>query len=357
MGKRYYIIPIFVAHEGCPHKCVFCNQDKITGSSVKIDAKAAEETIVQYLNTLPKNGATIEISFFGGTFTAIPYERQIELLSVAKKYKDNGTVKNIRLSTRPDYINDYILSYLKEYGVDIIELGVQSMDEEVLIKSGRGHTSYDVEKASLLIKQYGFTLGHQVMPGLPYDTKERDIKTVERLIALKPDIFRIYPALVIKDTPMEKMYNSGEYIPYSLEEAIDISKILYGMLTANNINVIRIGLQPTEEINTGKELVAGPFHPAFRELVEGSVIHDMIRELPNIAKSSSVTIFVGKYDISKLYCSKKKFFNALKNQLAAQNINVILQDNIKRGTFIINIDNNHYETSIIQYLKNKYSKK
>lgn len=354
MGKSYYIIPIFVVHEGCPHKCVFCNQNTITGSVNKVDSDYVDITVKEYLDTLPKNGATIEISFFGGTFTAIPYERQIELLSCAKKYKDRGLIKSIRLSTRPDYINDSILSYLKEYGVDIIELGVQSMDDEVLFKSGRGHTAGDVEKAALLIKKYGFILGFQVMPGLPGDTREKDIKTVKSLISLKPDLFRIYPALVIKNTPMEKMYNDGIYIPYSLHEALLISKVLYGMLTANGINVIRIGLQPTSEINTGKEVIAGPFHPAFGELVDGLIIHDLILDMPHIKDANSVTITVSKYDISKLYCMRKKFFDDIKNHINPGKVNVISDDYIERGTFLIAIDRECYTMSIMKYMKHKY---
>lgn len=197
---------------------------------------------------------------------------------MAKEFKEKGLIDKIRLSTRPDYINDYILTYLKEYGVDIIELGVQSLNEEVLKKAGRGHSVHDVIDASKLIKEYKFILGHQIMPGLPGDTFERDIETTKESIKMNPDICRIYPSLVIKDTPMERMYINNEYIPYSLEEAVNVSKVMYDMYKKHNINVIRIGLQPTESINEGKDIVAGPFHPSFRELVEGSLLSDIILE-------------------------------------------------------------------------------
>ena len=213
-----------------------------------------ERTVNEYLKTINNDDAIIEVSFFGGTFTAIKTEKQIELLTVAKKFKDNNKIKFIRLSTRPDYIDDSILVNLKKYSVDIIELGVQSLDEEVLLKSGRGHTAEDVEHASKLIKQYGFILGHQIMIGLPGDNINKDIDTAKRVIALKPDICRIYPALVIKDTPMEKMYKSKTFKPYSLSEAVNISKLIYIRMVANKINVIRIGLQPTEEISEGNDL-------------------------------------------------------------------------------------------------------
>ena len=278
MSKNYYIIPLFVPQEGCPHKCVFCNQDRITGSKESVTAKTVYDTVEEYLQTINNKDATIEISFFGGTFTGIREEKQRELLSVAKEYKDKGLIDKIRMSTRPDYINDYILSYLQEYSVDIIELGVQSLVGDVLIGAGRGHTIKQVEDASKLIKEYGFTLGHQIMPGLPRDNFEKDIETVKRSISMKPDICRIYPSLVIKDTPMSVMYNRGEYIPYTLDEAVSICKKLYKMYLEAGVQVIRIGLQPTDTITEGKDIVDGPFHPAFRELVEGSFISDRIRE-------------------------------------------------------------------------------
>ena len=278
MSKNYYIIPIFVPHEGCPHNCVFCNQDRITGAKDDVTAQTVRNTINDYLETIQNKNATIEVSFFGGTFTGIREEKQRELLEVAKEFKDKKLINKIRLSTRPDYINDYILTYLKEYGVDIIELGVQSLDEEVLKKAGRGHSVQDVINASKLIKEYEFVLGHQIMPGLPGDTFEKDINTTKASIEMKPEICRIYPALVIKDTPMEKMYKCNEYVPYSLEEAVNISKVMYDMYRKNNVNVIRIGLQPTESINEGRDIVAGPFHPSFRELVEGSLLVDIILE-------------------------------------------------------------------------------
>ncbi|MVX64515.1 radical SAM protein [Clostridium chromiireducens] len=327
MSKNYYIIPIFVPHEGCPHNCVFCNQDRITGAEEEVTAATVENTIGDYLSTIVNKEATIEVSFFGGTFTGIREEKQRELLKVAKDFKDRKLINNIRLSTRPDYINDYILSYLKEYGVDIIELGVQSLDEEVLKEAGRGHNVNDVIVASRLIKEYGFVLGHQIMPGLPGDTYEKDINTTKESIKIKPDICRIYPSLVIKDTPMEKMYISNKYIPYSLEEAVNVSKVMYDMYRRNGINVIRIGLQPTESINEGKDIVAGPFHPSFRELVEGSLLVDMILE--NMREEKNAAIHINPKDLSKLYANKKIYFNKLKEE----NKSVIVRqdDTIERG--------------------------
>ena len=327
MSKNYYIIPIFVPHEGCPHNCVFCNQDRITGSNDEVTAQTVSNTINDYLETIQNKNATIEVSFFGGTFTGIREEKQRELLEVAKEFKDKKRIDKIRLSTRPDYINNYILTYLKEYGVDIIELGVQSLDEDVLKKAGRGHSAQDVINASKLIKEYEFVLGHQIMPGLPGDTFEKDINTTKASLEMKPDICRIYPSLVIRDTPMEKMYKCNEYVPYSLEEAVDISKVMYEMYRKNNVNVIRIGLQPTESINEGGDIIAGPFHPSFRELVEGSLLADIILE--NMKEEKNVLIHINSKDLSKLYANKKLYFNKLK-----ENNKIILvkqNDKIERG--------------------------
>ena len=359
MAKSHYIIPIFVPHEGCPHDCVFCNQNSITGTSTKVDAMYVEQIVNEYLKTINNEDAIIEISFFGGTFTAIHMEKQIELLTVAKKYKDNNKIKFIRLSTRPDYIDDNILMNLKEYSVDIIELGVQSLDEDVLLKSGRGHTAQDVERASNLIKQYGFVLGHQVMIGLPGDSIQKDIETAKGVIALKPDICRIYPALIIKDTHMETMYIEKSFKPYSLSEAVSISKIVYIMMIANQINVIRIGLQPTEEISEGNDLVAGPFHPAFRELVEGSIYNDMVYEaiINNINRDISpntILLKINPKDISKLYAQSKSFFYDMKRQINTVLIEVFQDIAIERGSISVSIGDKSIIMTIYGYACRKH---
>lgn len=329
MSKRHYIIPIFISHQGCPHQCVFCNQDRIAKVvQEEVTERDVRETVDEYLKTIDDKNSTVEISFFGGTFTAINVNKQKELLAVAKEYKEKGYIDKIRMSTRPDAINKYILDYLKDYKVDIIELGVQSLDDEVLRLSGRGHSAEEVEKASKLIKEYGITLGHQIMPGLPGDTFEKDIETVKKSIKMKPDICRIYPSLVIKDTPMADMYERGQYKPYSLEEAVDISKELYKLYKDANVNIIRIGLQPTESITWGKDIIDGPFHPSFRELVEGSLICDKIRSAIN--ENEDIIIEINSKDLSKLYANKKVYFNNLKNNHKGK-ILVATKDKIDRG--------------------------
>lgn len=308
MSKNYYIIPVFISHQGCPHQCVFCNQDRIAGKYEEVFASDVRKIIDEYLETINSKGATIEVSFFGGTFTAIDVNKQKELLEVAREYKEKGLIHKIRLSTRPDAILPYILGYLKEYKVDIIELGVQSLDDEVLRKAGRGHSVNDVIVASKLIKEAGFVLGHQIMPGLPGDSFEIDIDTTKKSIEMKPDICRIYPSLVIKDTPMEDMYNRGDYIPYSLDEAVYISGEMLKLYNEAKVKVIRIGLQPTDTITTGKDIVDGPFHPAFRELVEGHLICETLDK--KCPKEKDIIIEINEKDVSKLYTNKKQYFKA-----------------------------------------------
>lgn len=316
MKSKYYIIPIFVPHEGCPHNCVFCNQDSITGQKDKVTYKSVLKTAKEFLSTMSKEDKTVEISFFGGTFTAIKEEKQKELLKAAMELKEDGFVKYIRLSTRPDYITPYILDYLKEYGVDIIELGVQSLDSEVLTLSGRGHSVEDVYGASKLIKEYGFRLGLQMMLGLPGDNFLKDKATASRIIELFPEMVRIYPALVIKGTPMEKMYIKGTYKPYDLMEAIDISSKIYAMFLRAKINVIRVGLQNTEEISPCHDLVAGPYHPAFREMVQSNLLNNII--FKEAKGYDIIKVVLNPAYISKLYAGGKYYFNLLQDKLGVK---------------------------------------
>lgn len=355
--KKHYIIPIFVPHEGCPHDCVFCNQGRITGEEKgiivgpknklenNVDREFVVNTIRDYLETIDRKDSTLEVSFFGGTFTAININKQRELLKVAKEYKEVGLIDYIRLSTRPDYIDDFILNHLKEHKVDIIELGVQSLDDEVLRKSGRGHNSAQVEIASRLIKNYGFVLGHQIMIGLPGDTLEKDIFTVKKSLEMRPDLCRIYPALIIKDTPMEDMYLDKSYEPYSLDKAIEVCEVIYRMYREQNVNIIRVGLQPTDNIAEGKDVVAGPFHPAFRELVESKILNnDIYTYLQNYTGKAIIEIHPNR--ISKLYAGKKKFFKELISKV--KNIHVEINMTKDMDIKYVNVitENNTYKINI-----------
>ena len=315
MNKRIFHIPIFVPHKGCPHDCVFCNQRKITGVEETDDLSGIRDTVESHLVSIDsgvgRDGAYIEIAFFGGSFTAIDFSRREELMKLANEYLMSGRIDAIRCSTRPDCINDEILDMLSHYGMSVIELGVQSTDNEVLRLSARGHTYDDVKKAAGLIRSHGMDLGLQMMTGLPGDTEDKSIKTAEDLIALSPDCVRIYPTLVVEDTKLNDMYEKGEYTPFTLEKTVELCAKLVKMFEHGHISIIRIGLQTTDNIN--ENTVKGPYHAALRELVIGRIIRDCIEanfdssanELTVTVCPSLVSAAAGHKKANKEYFYKK----------------------------------------------------
>ena len=340
--KKQYIIPIFVPHLGCPNDCVFCNQKSISGQMKMITKEDVKNTIEFYLKNFKDKEAYIEVAFFGGSFTGIDEKLQNEFLSTAYEYIEAKKVNSIRISTRPDYINKNILKRLKKYKVQTIELGVQSANDYILKRSGRGHTFEDVKKASKLIRWYGFNLGHQMMIGLPESTRIDEIATAKQLIKLKPKMVRIYPVLVIKNTKLEKEYNNGKYEPIPLVQAVETSKEIYKMFVKKNIEVIRIGLQNTDEIsspeNESSQVVAGPYHPAFRQLVESSVWYDTIFEkIKKLnVKVKQVEVTVHPSEVNNVVGHKRE--NILKFKDTYDVILKVKQDkNMKKGKSEIKI--------------------
>ncbi|SDX72066.1 Radical SAM superfamily protein [Lutibacter oricola] len=275
--KKHCNIPIFIPELACPHQCVFCNQEKISNTLSIPSAKEIKTLIDNYLETISE-GTEINIAFFGGSFTGIPKDEMIGYLKIAYKYVKEGKVQGIRISTKPDYITNPILDTLEKYGVTAIELGAQSTNNKVLVKSGRGHKFDAIEKASKLIKQRNFELGLQMMLGLPHDTLNLSIQTAKDIVRLKADTTRIYPTLVVKDTVLEKMYNRGDYKVLSMDEAIVWSKEALKIFTKANIKVLRVGLHPSEELEPGKSLIAGPIHPSFKEMVLSALWKDYLHE-------------------------------------------------------------------------------
>ncbi len=272
MEKKHLIIPIFVPHLGCPNNCIFCNQKSISGQTKEVTKEDVKQIVDEHLKMFGDQKAYKEIAFFGGSFTGIDVDKQIELLEAAYEYIKAKKINSIRISTRPDYIDKEILKRLKKYKVKTIELGVQSSNDFILEKAKRGHTFEDVKRASKLIRRHGFILGHQMMIGLPESGLPDDMKTAEDLAKLKPKIMRIYPVLVIKGTELEKEYNEGRYRPLNVPQAVEMCKDVYYYLNKKKIKVIRIGLQTTDLIcnpkTEGSTVVAGPYHEAFRQLVE-----------------------------------------------------------------------------------------
>ena len=267
MKTKYYTIPIFIPQLACPFQCIFCNQKKISGHNETPNEEEIYSIINSHLKTFKRENSIINIGFFGGNFTGIPIELQEKYLSIASEYLVSEKIHGIRLSTRPDYINEEVLELLKRYSVTTIELGAQSLDDDVLRKSRRGHSAEDIILASELIKANGFSLGLQMMIGLPGDTLDKSILTAQKIIELGADNTRIYPTLVINGTKLEQLYHEGKYSPLSMNEAVDWVKEILTIFENQEINVLRIGLHPTQGFLTGDEIVAGPFHTSLKELV------------------------------------------------------------------------------------------
>lgn len=340
--KKEYIIPIFVPHLGCPNNCTFCNQKKISGQTKMVTAKDVEETIEYYLKHFKDKSKYVELAFFGGSFTAIERNKQEELLKAVQPYIKEKKINTIRISTRPDAIDKDILKMLKKYHVKTIELGVQSMNNYILARCKRGHTVEDVKKASKLIRWNGFTLGHQMMVGLPESTKQDEINTAKELIKLNPKIVRIYPVLVIKETELAKEYERGEYTPLAVNQAVERCKDIVTLFNKKKIEVIRIGLQNTEEITDPNcetsQVVAGPYHPAFRQLVESSMWYDsIVNEIKKInTKVIKVKIITNAENINNIVGHKKE--NVLKlKEIYEVDVVVEADEKIKPGKFKLEI--------------------
>lgn len=314
--KKHAIIPIFIPHHGCPNDCVFCNQKIITARSKPVSADDVRSIIETYLSTLSDRGLDeIEVAFFGGSFTGIPIDQQTEYLKIADEYKQKGLIDKIHLSTRPDYIDHEILSNLKSHHVDVIELGVQSFDEEVLLLSKRGHTIDDVYKACKLIKDEDFTLGIQLMIGLPGDTKEKSVISAQKAADLSPSLARLYPTVILEDTQLAEMYRNGAYKGISEDEAVDTCKDMYRILTDAGIKVMRVGLKSTDLVTNSSD-IGGNYHPAFRQLVEGQIAkEDMLKEIEKLPKNirnitfsaspKSFSNMIGHKGINKKYFEEK----------------------------------------------------
>jgi histone acetyltransferase (RNA polymerase elongator complex component) len=267
LKQKHYTIPIFIPEVACPFQCIFCNQKKISGKRETPDLEEIKRIIEEHLSTINYKKHKVEIGFFGGNFTGIPFAKQENYLKTAFNYINKGFIKSIRLSTRPDYINKNVLALLKKYKVQTIELGAQSMDSQVLSLSKRGHTPFDVISASKIIKSYNFSLGIQMMIGLPGDSLKKSIHTAKQVVELRADDARIYPVLVIKGTFLEKLYQEKKYYPLNIDTAILWCKQIVEVLEKGKVSIIRIGLHPSEGILNGTDLVAGPFHQSFKQKV------------------------------------------------------------------------------------------
>lgn len=323
---RHCNIPIFIPNLGCPFNCIFCDQKKISSQHEIPGIDTTIAIIEQYLQTIEPD-SEIEIAFFGGNFTSLPVALQDDYLLAAAPYLKNGRVKSIRISTRPDCISQNVLDRLKRLGVRTVELGAQSFNDEVLLASRRGYTAAQVVKASRLIKSCGMQLGIQLMVGLPGDHLEADLETAEAVVELKPDMVRIYPTVVISGTELADMYRQGSYIPLDLSRAIKITAAMYVKLQQYQIKVIRMGLQPSKDLLSAGTVVAGPFHPAFGELVMQELYKQQARQLIKAylklhPANKELNLFVNRCEISKMAGYKTNNLTFLSNYFSLKQLHI-----------------------------------
>lgn len=323
------IIPVFIPHVGCPHDCVFCNQKKIAGTLSAPNGTEVREIIE---NALEYSGEKPQVAFYGGSFTAIPMPQMTEYLDASKSFIDAGKVSSIRLSTRPDCIDEERLKVLRAYGVKTIELGTQSMIDSVLKSSGRGHTAEDTRRAAGLIKRFGFELILQMMTHLPGTDDEKDIETAKEIAALAPAGVRIYPTVVIRDTALETLWREGKYSPTAPEAAAELGGVLLDIFEERGIPVIRFGLNPTDDLSEG-EALCGAYHPALGEMAQSArYLKRCEKEIEKAGiYGESITIYVNPKRISAMSGQKKKNKKLLAERFELKSITVHGDDDLQDG--------------------------
>lgn len=326
-------VSIFIPHIGCPHRCTFCDQRSISGAAKAPSAADVSRVLEEQAEHLAKRGFTAEIAFFGGSFTAVPRAYMLELLEAARAARERFSVySGIRCSTRPDCVSEEIVSVLREYGVTAVELGAQSMDDEVLRLNERGHTAEDVRRASELIKSGGMELGLQMMTGLWGDNPEKSLRTAEEFIRIHPATVRIYPTVILRGTRLGELYESGEYRSFSFEETVDLCAELLRRFEENGISVIRMGLHASPDVE--REMLSGVYHPAFREIVESRLfLRDMQTRLSRMEKGR-YTVLTDNRNISKAVGQKRANIEELRK------LGYEISVKPKNGAYIEITDNN-----------------
>jgi len=328
------IIPIFVMYRGCPHRCIYCNE-RITAGNYpdRITQVQFRNIVDKYLKTMNWNTESIQIAFYGGNFTGIDQNYQTELLEAAESYIQGGPIDSIRISTRPDYIDADRIKLLKQYSVTTVEIGAQSMVNEVLNLSGRGHTSNDVKNAVNMLQNNGFETGIHLMVGLPGDTEDRFRYTVEEVIHINPDMIRIHPTIVFRNTALAEMYMEGRYEPLTMVDAVRLCKYALRKFETAHIPVIRLGLQTTSEMETTGSIVTGPYHPAFRSLVEESIFLDMASYLLKQAqqRNEEVVFLVNPKDVSNFRGLRNGNIRTLKEDFSVGDFQIKTDPSQQRG--------------------------
>ena len=332
--KRHLIIPIFIPHQGCPHRCIFCQQKTITNLSESLltpdDIRNIIELATKSKHLLDQKPR--EVAFYGGTFTSLPNASMTKMLDAVLPFIERGIIQTIRLSTRPDSLGEDKLDILESFGVSTVELGVQSMDNRVLLLSNRGHTSLDTINAVKILKKRGFKVGIQLMPGLPGDSKELFMDTIDKVIDLKPAMARLYPTLVIKGTKLAQLYKQGTYNPMGLKDTVNLCKEACIKLENSGIPVIRIGLMSSPSLLKKGEIIAGPWHPSLGSLVRSGIHLEKVRSyLPTIGKAKNIILFAPKEEIPLIMGYKKSGIRHIETITGAMVKDIIPDDSISSG--------------------------
>jgi histone acetyltransferase (RNA polymerase elongator complex component) len=337
MKRRPFIVPIFIPNQGCPYRCVYCQQEKITSQSMqKVNAFTIAQTLDKAIQSDQYDPTRkSEVAFYGGTFTRLTTPRMKELLGAVSPYLKRGLFQSIRFSTRPDSVLNKPLELLKKLGVSTVELGAQSMDDEVLKRSQRGHTVQDTVKSTLLLKEYGFNVGIQLMPGLPGDTQEKFLQTVEKIVRLRPHMVRLYPTIVIKGTALERWYREGRYLPMPLAKAVNICQESCVRLENNGIPVIRIGLMSSKTLLEKGQIVAGPWHKSFGFLVRSRIHQQRIESyLPERGLAAEIRLRAPYREISLVRGYKNQGLRSIEEKTGAKVTEVIADEMVPPGEVV-----------------------
>jgi histone acetyltransferase (RNA polymerase elongator complex component) len=329
-SRKNLIIPVFIPHAGCPHTCVFCNQNKISGSAQAPSHREVSEYLAGHLSPATEHAV---IAFYGGSFTGLPAEEQAGYLDTANEFVRKGHATGIRLSTRPDMLDGEKIRYLINRGVRTVELGVQSMDDSVLVLSGRGHMASDSVRAAGLVKSSGLELGIQLMAGLPGDTAEKFIDTVKQVIEIGPSFVRIYPALVVDGSPLATLWRRGEYVPLELDEAVSLCAQAVKLFRQAGIKVARLGLQPGRELEDS--LLAGPYHPAFGHLVESALAFERMEAAIEDMDMGHVEFLVNPAELSVYKGIKSENIRKMRAYRAGLNADVRADASVQRGGLVV----------------------
>jgi len=344
------IVPFFISHQGCPHQCVFCDQKAITGSSGALPAPVELLSAVREWRRTA-GAESVEVAFYGGSFTLLPREQQEGLLKPLQPLLRSGEVSSIRLSTRPDALDPQTARFLCDSGVSLVELGVQSMDDRVLTMSGRGHQSLDTVRAISLLRAAGLKVGAQMMPGLPGESSVGAVASFRKILSLEPDLLRIYPAVVLQGTELARMYQAGSYRPLALRETVAVCKVMLHDAALAGIPVIRVGLQPTDELSSGSEIIAGPYHPALRQLAQGERWFDLLLLLTKeIKPGSRLTICSAKAEVSDVVGQRRENIIRLENITGATVAGVSGDSSLPAGRIRITADEKRIHGDILRDL-------